>query len=354
MADTDRERPSESDLARVSDAIAQRWDERTLSSRLLEIERWLLIDVSRRHLIAGLAFCVFVITVVVGVFGPASIQRYLLDGTPISGAYIELQPGVITAITIVLGINQLVLSPEFGSIGQQRQRLEDVLSHRRDVEESADVISSPTNPAGFLQTITDGAIEHLLQLDDATRDGDDGELQTQLTQFVEDLRYEIGMVSDGLEAQQFRHVELFGVAIHFDTTRHVHRIYQLCETYKQELSDAQLEALDELLTTMKQFDVAREYFRTRYLQMQFIQFSRAMLYTGLPGFLVAHYSVGIIGPDVLPGTTFAVSNLLWFESGTFTIVVLPILVIISYVARIITLAETSIFIGPFFPHESGE
>ena len=354
MADPDRKRPSKSELIRVSDAIAQRRDERAFFSRLLEIERWLLIDLSRPRLIASLAVSVFVVTAGIGVFGPASIQQYLLDGTPIADAYIELQPGIITAITIVLGINQLVLSPEFGSIGRQRQRLEDVLSHRREVEDSAGVISSPTNPAGFLRTITDGATEHLLQLDETTIDGDDSEYQKQLTQFTDSLESEIGPISDALEGQQFGHVELFGVAIHLDTTRHIHRIQQLRGTYEQELSDAQLLALDELLTTLKQFDVAREYFRTRYLQTQFIQFSRSMLYIGLPAFLVAHYSIGIIGPDVLTGTTFAVRNLLWFESGTFTITALPVLIIISYVARIISLAETSIFIGPFVPHKSEE
>lgn len=354
MADTDRERSSEADIIEVSDALTRRWEERGLPSRLLRIERWLLVDVSRRLLIASLAVCVFVTTVVVGVFGPASLQQYLLDGTPIADAYIELQPGVITAITIVLAINQLVLSPEFGSIGRQRQRLDDVLSHRRDVEESADVISSPTDPAGFLRTITDGATEHLLQLDEATTDSDDRELRRQLTEFGDAVRHEIEPVSEALEAQQFGHVELFGVAIHFDTTRHVHRIHQLRGTYEQELSDGQSTALDELLATLKQFDVAREYFRTRYLQTQFIRFSRAMLYSGLPALLVAHYSVGIIGPDVLSGTTFGVRNLLWFESGTFTITMLPVLVIISYVARIITLAETSIFIGPFSPDRSHE
>jgi len=50
---------------------------------------------------------------------------------------------------------------------------------------------------------------------------------------------------------------------------------------------------------------------------------------------------------VLSGTTAGVRTLLWFESETFTITMLPVLVIVSSVARIVTLAETSIFIGPF-------
>lgn len=108
------------------------------------------------------------------------------------------------------------------------------------------------------------------------------------------------------------------------------------------------------MDALRRYTVAREYFRTLYLQAQFIRFSRAMLLTGLPALLVAHYSVGLIGPEALPGTTLGVRNLLWFEGGTFTVALVPIFVIISYVARIVTLAETTIFISPFTPEHRTE
>lgn len=345
MAPSARDRADDGAVTRVSDAMVEK-GEQTVSSRLREVELRLLIDVSRHGVIAGLAVVVFVTTLFVGAFGPASVQQYLLDGTAIADAYIELQPGIITAITIVLAINQLVLSSEFGALGHQRRRLEDVLSHRRDVEENADVVSSPTSPAGFLRTITEATREHLLQLDEAT-DDDDRALRDRLTACIEEIRHDIRPIGEALETRKFGSIELLGVAIHYDTTRDIHRIRRLRRTYDEEPSREQSRALEELLTALEQYDVAREYFRTRYLQTQFIRFSRAVLLTGLPALMVAHYSVGIIGPDVLPGATFGISNLLWFESATFTIALLPVLVIVSYVARIITLAETSIFVGPF-------
>lgn len=239
------------------------------------------------------------------------------------------------------------MSPEFGSISHQRQRLEDILSHRRNVEENVGIVSSPTEPSGFLRTITDATREHLVELDDATTESDDQELRGQFTDCIDGLRDGLRPVSDALEAQDFNEVELFGAAMHYNADQDIHRIHRLRRMYDEELSDEQSQALEELLSALKQDDVAREYFRTRYLQTQFIQFSRMMLLTGLPAVLVAHYSIGIIGSGVLTGTTPGIRDLLWFESGTFTLTMVPLLVIVSYVARIITLAETSVFIGPF-------
>lgn len=247
-----------------------------------------------------------------------------------------------------------MLSPEFGPISHQRQRLDDILTHRSEVEDDADVVSTPTDPSGFLRLLTDATREHLRALEGATTENIDQELRDQVADFVERLRGEIGPVSDALEAQRFGEVELFGAAIHYDTTRDIHQLRRLRRTYDEELSDEQMVVLDDLLTTLKHYDVAREYFRTRYLQTQFIKFSRAILLTGIPALVVAHYAVGIIGPDVLTGTTLGVRDLLWFEAATFTAAVFPVLVITSYVARIVTLAETSIFVGPFSADKSLE
>lgn len=347
MAERAGDRPDAAASARVSHAMVVKEGDQSLRSRLYEAVLWVFIDLSRLWLIAFLAVGVYVTTMLVGVFGPASIRQFLLDGTSIANAYIELQPGIITAITVVLAVNQLVLSPEFGSIGHQRQRLVDALEHRRDVEDTAGVISSPTDPAGYLRTIIDATRERLNDLEAAVEQVDDRELTEQVTSVTEDMHREIRHVSDTLGRKEFGHIEFLGAAIHFDTTRDMHRMNQLQRMYRDELTTRQVRAFDEVSTALKQYDIAREYFRTRYLQTQFIWFSLAMLLIGPPAIMVAHYSIGIIGPGVLTGATFGVTNLLWFEAGTFTAAMLPVFVIVSFVARISTLAETSIFVGPF-------
>lgn len=340
-------------VTRVSDALVEKERGSPLRIRIRQLEVWLLVDVPRWVVVVGLVAAVFAVTVCVGVFGPASVREYLLDGTPIANAYIELQPGAITAITVVLAINQLVLSPEFGSIRHQTQRREDTLSFRTDVEERAGVVSSPTDPAAFLRTIADGLRERLLDLE-AVADERDDELREQLADAAADIRADVRPIGEELDRWEFSDIELYGAAIHFDATGDVHRIRGIQRRYGDELSASQSAAIEAVLETIGQFESAREYFRTRYIQTQFIQFSRAMLFTGMPAIAVAHYSVGIIGPGVLAGATLGVRDLLWFEAAAFAVAVLPVAVIVSYVARIVTLAETSIFIGPFSAEQTAE
>lgn len=332
-------------VGRVSDAMAERYSTGTVRRRLRAVEVRVLVDAPRWGVIVGLAAAIFLATALLGAFGPVTVREYLLSGTSVANAYIELQPGIITAITVVLAINQLVLSPEFGALGHQHDRLEDVLSHRRSVEESAGVVTSPTDPAGFLATIVDAIREHAGRFADAT--GEDPDLDRRVEEFVDGVEADVVPVSDALEDDRFGDVEMLGAAIHCDTNRHIHLSHRLRRTYGQSLSVDQERALDDLDEALEQFTIAREYFRTLYLQEQFIRFSRAMLLTGLPALVVAHYSVGIIGPAAFPGSTFGVRNLLWFEGAAFAVTMLPVVVIVSYVARIVTLAETSIFMSPF-------
>jgi hypothetical protein len=64
---------------------------------------------------------------------------------------------------------------------------------------------------------------------------------------------------------------------------------------------------------------------------------------------VAHYPVRIIGPNALPGRTVGIAILLWFESASFALSALPVLVLTSYVARLVTISESSIVVSPFKP-----
>lgn len=339
------------DVVRVSDAMVGERGGKPVRNRLHELVLWLLVDVPRWITIVGLAATVYLTTMVVGVFGPVSVDQYLISGTPISDAYIELQPGLITAITIVLAINQLVLSPEFGRLGRQRNRLNDVLSHRHDVEETADVIGSPTDPSGFLRTIVDAVREHAHELESGT--AQDSEVGRRVRELFDGMDDDLSPVGDGLERRPFGSIEMLGAAMHLETAPYIHELHEFKRMYRESLSGDQLRTLDDLEEALEDYIIAREYFRTLYLQVQFIKFSKAMLLTGLPALVVAHYAIGLIGPEAMTGSTLGVRNLLWFESGTFAVAMLPVVVIVSYVARIVTLGETSIFISPFSP-EHGE
>jgi len=56
-----------------------------------------------------------------GLFGPVTVRQFLVESKVAAEAFIELQPAVITVITLVLAVDQLVLTPEIGSIGKQQE-----------------------------------------------------------------------------------------------------------------------------------------------------------------------------------------------------------------------------------------
>lgn len=349
MARADAERSGDARIRQVNHAITKK---RGVSGPLAAFQRakfWLLVDADRRGIVLLLTVGVFATTMLVGTVGPVSATRFLLDGTAISDAYIEIQTGIVTVITIVLSVNQLVLSPGLGPISRQRQRLTDAVDLRTAVENIADVTVTSTEPAEFLGTLA-GAISHRARgLADALSDLPADERANELDAFVDDVTTNADRVSEALQDEQFGRIEFVGVAMHLDSSDDLQAVRRLRNEYGDELSNLQRKALEDVVDVLERYTTAREYLRTLYIRAEFTRFSRTMLYAGVPAYLVAHFAVGIIGPNALPGRTLGVVNLLWFESAVFALSALPVLVLTSYVARLVTLSETSIFVSPFEP-----
>lgn len=345
---------SRSDV-RVSHAILQHHGQKPgIRSVVQHVRLWVLVDADRRFVITLLAATVFVLTVLVGLFGPVTVQQFLSSGTSIAEAYIELQTGIITAVTIVLAVNQLILSPDLGPVSLQRQRLRDATTLRSEVEDIAETNTSPTEPSAFLGTIVDGLRKELHQLADVISEGDDEDLRNAIGTHIDEAREDTRRVSEALGKTTFGRIGFIGAAMHYDASRDIRTVRRLENEYASVLSTAQRMALSDVMDALHQYTTAREYFRTLYIRSEFARFSRVMLYVTVPALLVAHYAVGVIGENAMVGTTVGVPNLLWTESAAFTISILPVLVIVSYMARLITVSETSIFISPFTPVESAE
>lgn len=352
----DRRRDSSGQSSvRVSDAILRSRDEDQGVGRTLTRWRlWLLVDVDRRLLVAALAAIVFVATMLVGLFGPVTLQEFLTGGTSIGDAYIELQTGIITAITIVFAINQLILSPDLGPVSLQRQRLTDAISLRSEVEDVADRATSPTEPSAFMGTIVDGIRREIDELETAIADSDDAPFHDDVRANIDEARTDTDRVSRALAKTEFGRIGFVGAVMHYDASRDIKTVRRLESEYAESLSNAQQVALGDVMDALQRYTTAREYFRTVYLRSEFARFSRLLLYTAIPALLMAHYAVGVVGEGAMTATTLGVRDLLWFESLAFAVVLLPVFVVVTYVARLVTVSETSIFVSPFTPGEGVE
>ena len=113
------------------------------------VTQWILLD-GNRHAVAGLfTLLSFFVLLSLGFFG---IIR-LTDQAAVRGIAGGFIPGLIAFLSIVLAINQLVLSQEFGSAGEVRNRITQVQEYRHDVEETANSGPSPVLPTEFLSFV---------------------------------------------------------------------------------------------------------------------------------------------------------------------------------------------------------
>lgn len=355
MSDDSRGASSDRTNVLVSDAILQPREGKSGVRRTLQ--RWrlrLLVDADRRSVVALLAGTVFVATVLVGLFGPVSVQEFLTGGTSIGDAYIEIQTGIITAMTIVLAINQLILSPDLGPVSLQRKRLTDAIGLRSEVEDVADEPTTPTEPSAFMRTVVDGIHREIDELEEAVADDTDAPFYDDVRSNIDEARADTSRVNEALEKTTFGRIGFVGAVMHYDASRDIETVRRIDNEYADSLSNAQQVALHNVLDALQRYTTAREYFRTVYIRSEFARFSRLVLYTAIPALVVAHFTIGIVGEDVLVATTFGVRDLLWLESAAFTVSILPVFVVVSYVARLVTISETSIFVSPFTPEKTSE
>jgi hypothetical protein len=131
---------------------ADRMRERAGESRL---KLWVLMDAPRWQVTAGLLAVVFGSLVAAGSLSPVSLGAAVSNSDPIETFFQALVTAIITGVTLVVTITQLVLSPELGPVGDQRERMEGSTAFRDDVADALDVPVSPTQPASFLQALVD-------------------------------------------------------------------------------------------------------------------------------------------------------------------------------------------------------
>ncbi|WP_435179263.1 hypothetical protein [Halorussus sp. AFM4] len=352
MARQTDEAPDERSTRRVSDALRHESTGSPLGW-LRRAELWLLVDAHRWAVVGLLAAAVFATVVVAVVLAPPSAREYLVGGTSIAKGYVELQTIDVTVITIVLSINQLVLSPELGTVGQQRSRLDDVLDNRTETQELADAPSAPNDPAQYLQLLVAATRRRAEQLRETVAEHGDATVRRDVDRSVDEVVRKADRVAASLENREFGTVELVGAAMHFTTAEEMRAMRDLRRRHEASLSADGAAAFDRLLEVLKLYTVAREYFRALYVQWEFINFSRAILYLGLPAVVVAHLSIGFIGSKAFSGTLLGLPTLFLYETASFTVVLVPVIVVISYAARLSMLAKAGIFVSPFSPEREG-
>jgi len=308
---------------------------------------WLLMEANRWAVAGTLLVGVFVALVVIGVLDPSSLQSAMVSSDPVETTFQAFVTAIITGVTLVVTLNQLVLSQELGPVGDQENRMEGAMSFREDVEEALDVPVTPPEPAAFLEVLLDGASSRAEDLADAVADSRNEDLVDSVEEFAESLIENADEVNERLDDAEFGSYDLLSAVLDFNYSWKIFVVRRLHNVHADSLSAAAEDAFDDLEELLVLFGPAREHFKTLYFQWELVDLSRAMLYSAVPALVVAASMILHYDANDVPGSTLAVSNDILVVSLAVTIAVVPFMILLSYILRIATVAKRTLSIGPF-------
>ncbi|RQG98797.1 hypothetical protein [Natrarchaeobius oligotrophus] len=313
---------------------------------------WVLLQVNRWLFTATILFAVFAILVATSFLELTPLREIVENQDGIEFLFSAFIGAIITGTSIVVTINQLVLSQELGAVGQQRDRMQDAMEFRRDVESTITEDASPPEPAAFLFELVDGVEERAKELEAEMEDERDEELREKIADYVDDATENARSVKDDLQDAQFGTFEVIWNALNFNYSRKIYDARKIRADHGDSLSEEASEKIDHTIDTLQLFGPAREHFKTLYFQWELINLSRALLYISVPALTVMAIMIMYVDGSALPGSTLGVDNLVWITSAGFVVGISPFVVFITYILRIATVAKRTLAMGPFILRES--
>lgn len=256
-----------------------------------------------------------------------------------------LMAGNLTLVTIVLAINQLVLSREFRAPGELREHIRDVISYRNDVEKTTNRNVVPVSPSDFLIVLLDGTRENAQRLGGVVRGLETNSLVREVDAFVTEITTNIDPVRDELA---FSEEGIFTALVATLETNYSHQLneaHRLQTLYKDDLSPSEHEVLAEVIESLQQVDIARQYFKSLYIQSELASLSRILLYVGVPavGSAIILFLIYAGGPSPAVAMTYLSAFVLLVVVLGFSLLA----ILFSFVIRIAVVAQQTVAITPF-------
>jgi hypothetical protein len=304
---------------------------------------WLYDEADRWAVVGGLLAGVFLVLLAVG-YGYSGAAAAVRSRPALSSLFQAMVVANITGVTLVLTLNQLVLSQELGAVGDQRERMEKSMSFREEVADVLDLPVSPARPARFLRAFVQVAADRARSFRGAV-DGADPELVSTVDEYFDQVTAEYDRVDAELEGGQFGTFDVVSAALDLDYSRQLFAAKRIGATH--DLSGRAAAALDELVAVLELYAPAREHFKTLYFQWALIVLSRTILWAALPALLVAASMIAFFDPTAVTLRAAGVDLVPGVVAAATAVALLPFLVLVAYVLRIATVTRYTLAVGPF-------
>lgn len=311
---------------------------------------WFLFEANRLTVTGVLTIACFVLLTGFSMLD-LPFQSILGDGDTIETLFQTLIGVLITGMTLVVSINQLVLSEEFGSLGRQRERMDKSMTFRKDSEREFQW-TGPPEPNRFLSTLINTSVDRAKAVQEAVNGNRDPLLRDRVEQLVDRIATSADEITDELEDAPFGEFTIMQAALSYNYSWKIYLVRRLYWEHQESLSEDEQDAIDNLVDILELFGPAEEFFKAHYLQWELVNLSRRILYTGVPALIFSIYAALYLKPEVVSGSVFNVPVLVWLINGGVTFALIPFFIFTAYVFRTASIAKKSGAIGPFVLHES--
>ncbi len=314
------------------------------------IKFWLLTRTDRRTLTGGISIAVFLTLIAISTVSPAPMRRVIEATDALWWVFSPMLTAIITAVALVVTFTQLVLSQELGALGDQRERMEEAVDFRNDVESTLAIQIAPPDPASFLAALLE-SVQHIASELEASVDGETDEKAEQVREFADTVFENARTIRTSLEDAQFGTFDVVAASLQFNYSKDIYEARKLRIKHSGDWNEETENSLDSIVTVLEFYGTTREHLKTLYFQWELINLSRAMLYASIPALVVALSMLLYVDSTAVPGSTLGIDNIVWLVCAAVTVTLLPFFLLISYVLRIASVAKRTLAIGPFVLRE---
>ncbi len=306
---------------------------------------WVLIQASRWGLVLCGSVGTFAFLLVLAKWGPTSTAK-LVATDNIPTLFSSIVGSMITTVTLILTVTQLVLSEEIGSLADQQSRLDGQSDFRSQVEETLDVDVSPAEPADFFRALIVETKACAEALRDAA-EADESAVGGELARFAEEVIEHSEQVLDELDGARFGTFAVISAALDYNYSRKIHDARRFRERNRESFTEETNAALIQLIEVLRYFGPTRGFFKSIYFQWELINVSRSMVYATLPGLGVSGYMILLFDPTKLVSAVFSIPITYIVVCGAFVVALVPFLLLLVYVLRVLTILKRTIAPGGF-------
>ncbi len=303
------------------------------------VREWFLLDGSRVRVAVLVTVALYAWFLSVSVSGLAPYA----DLQPLYYAFSELISGNLTLITVVVAINQLLLSREFHTPGELESQIEGVEEYRRDVESITGRVA-PVEPPEFLRLLAQSTRQRAQELGGLAVNETSDEVRAELDSVVASVTAHVDDV-DALVAESDQSTfEALATTLTTNYSPQIRRLRRI-EHRNEDLPDHVDDGIHDLVDALEDVDVARQYFKTVYLQEELATLSRQLFYVGFVSVPVV--VGGLLLFSSASRASVPVRQLRFLVPAILTVGLGPLSLLFPYIVRVAVVTQRTVSTIPF-------